>query len=465
MRYFEIIEARRNPEQNPKISVNEYIRRAVASAQPLSNTGFKNLFVSFTKLPKLGINPQSRYNTPIGIYAYPGEYVIEKTTKYGDKSSTFSMQELPFAGDQPWANIFRARSGANIIDLRQFTGAQYNLYCDKLKALLTKVPVYHQQRIDRPSVQLKLNKADADEYVYILMEDAKISARSMTPGGMFWYVTMRLSEDLGSTNNAVAWTEIFRRLGIDGFVDPGIGIIHPSEPIQAVFFGGNAIDLLDRVPNKYSPDILKQRQADGKKSHEIISSRMKEFNQYAKDKNLPSLYVFLHVLGNKAPPYFKRLNEETRLELLKKYPSLFYYIESVATPEEFKMAFELHPEIIGKLDSIERFVTLEEFNPLLKKAIKNHSFLGRGQTKRQFAKDIWYALTSFSNKENLHKQTDIFKSLIDIFPLIWEYFYNEFGAEHLDRDVVEYALKIAERDNYDKGNIKHIKRVLRNNYN
>ena len=47
----EILEARKNPEQNPKISVNEYIEQALARAEPLGDTNFKNLFVSFTGLP------------------------------------------------------------------------------------------------------------------------------------------------------------------------------------------------------------------------------------------------------------------------------------------------------------------------------------------------------------------------------------------------------------------------------
>ena len=89
MRYFEIIEARRNPEQNPKISVNEYIRRAVASAQPLSNTGFKNLFVSFTKLPKLGINPQSHY-MDFSFQAIETAYIVLDDAEFG-KLDSYSL--------------------------------------------------------------------------------------------------------------------------------------------------------------------------------------------------------------------------------------------------------------------------------------------------------------------------------------------------------------------------------------
>ena len=52
-------EARRNPELNPKIP-------SVVNLEKYENR--KNVFVSFTQINKLGINPTSNYNTPIGIY-------------------------------------------------------------------------------------------------------------------------------------------------------------------------------------------------------------------------------------------------------------------------------------------------------------------------------------------------------------------------------------------------------------
>ena len=56
MKTIEIIEARKYPELNPKVSINQYIRRAYDAAAQLPNTNLKNLFVSFVAVPKLGIN-------------------------------------------------------------------------------------------------------------------------------------------------------------------------------------------------------------------------------------------------------------------------------------------------------------------------------------------------------------------------------------------------------------------------
>jgi hypothetical protein len=456
MRYYEIIEARRNPEQNPKISVNQYITQALASAQLLPNTGFKNLFVSFTDLPKLGINPSSRYHTPIGIYAYPAEYVIYKTTQYSNISSTMAMTALPFAGGKDWANIFRARSGANIIDLGKFTEAQYNEYCDKLKALLTKLPIeYRNQPLDSDT---------ATKYIDKLMDAANKSARVNTPGGKFWYVTLRLSEVMNTNRTTIAWNEIFRRLGIDGFVDPDREIIHPSEPTQAVFFSGRAVELLDTVANKYSPTKMKSRQEVGSTFNEIFTTNMRLMRQFLNDNNIQALITFLHAKGDSAGKYFKRIDTKTRLDLIKTDASLFGNIHKVATPEEFKTAFLIRPQIIGNLHSLDKLVPLDEFKLLLKKVAADNVESMEDRDRREIANDIWWLLRNSYGLDNLHEQTDLLKSLIDFYPRVWSKFYDEFGVERLDRDILEYALKVAKRENYSEEVLDDIRSVLYNSY-
>ena len=37
------------------------------------------LFATYTRIPKLGIYPASGYNTPLGIYSYPIQYIIDHT--------------------------------------------------------------------------------------------------------------------------------------------------------------------------------------------------------------------------------------------------------------------------------------------------------------------------------------------------------------------------------------------------
>jgi hypothetical protein len=92
MRYREISEARKNPEQNPKVSINQAIRQRLNKTKDKIDGAITNLFVSFTEIDKLGINPGSRYDTPLGIYAYPAKYVMHRIGNEREAA------RLPFAG-------------------------------------------------------------------------------------------------------------------------------------------------------------------------------------------------------------------------------------------------------------------------------------------------------------------------------------------------------------------------------
>ena len=57
-----LLEARRNPEKNPHIGAWDLFFKYKDDP---------NVYISFTTIDKLGINPNSKFNTPNGIYTYP----------------------------------------------------------------------------------------------------------------------------------------------------------------------------------------------------------------------------------------------------------------------------------------------------------------------------------------------------------------------------------------------------------
>jgi len=109
-----LTEARRNPDMNPKISAYEALK-------PYSKD--ERYFISFTQLDKLGINPKSRYETPLGIYTYPlstiwEEYRVEQTRSLG--------KAVPFAGDSPYIWLVKVNPGARFIeDMYSDYGSDY----------------------------------------------------------------------------------------------------------------------------------------------------------------------------------------------------------------------------------------------------------------------------------------------------------------------------------------------------
>ena len=280
-------EARKNPHLNPKVPINWHISQHYEDAGAIPGTDIPNSFVSFTAVDKLGINPGSTFQTPLGIYAYPSWYVIRET---GDRRS---MDKLPFVGHQPYANVFSAKG--NIVDLSEMNSRQledmnyriFEMYVDYYGA---KKGSYEWEEI------------------YEYLEDqvfgpAEYRSKINTPGGRFWFSTMAVSDLIirdskywnfkkkwGTNKNPVSWNKVFREIGIDGCVDSeGQKIIHESEPTQAVFFSKKAIKDVNRYYNKYSPEDVERAESAGEQAKMLAQMSEDEYAQYVEDN--PSAFV------------------------------------------------------------------------------------------------------------------------------------------------------------------------------
>lgn len=120
-------ELRRNPSQNQLANQREhladYLRELGKSGTDITNWG-----VSMTTQPKLGINPQSKYQTPIGIYFYPARYFL----KHAD-------QGLPFMDDASNIQLFRIEGP--VLEIDDVTDAEYRQLVERLVALAPQMRV------------------------------------------------------------------------------------------------------------------------------------------------------------------------------------------------------------------------------------------------------------------------------------------------------------------------------------
>lgn len=252
-----ILEARKQHKKNVKVSINSQIEEHYYKA-PLLEHLIRNSFVSFTKLDKLGVNPSSRYKTPYGIYCYPSFYILNSTSENG--GSSLSMNNLPFAGGQPYGNIFSIKG--NILYIDKMTITEYNLYINKLRDIITT------RYSDYPELDKLLSRA---------IDRAPSNAdHSTIIGGQFWYIMWSISNSIASethkSKGPIIWNVLFRLLGIDAVIDKGIGIIHSSEPTQAVVFNLRNITNITRVKNAYSPETMLQQKLLGKMVNDTISN-------------------------------------------------------------------------------------------------------------------------------------------------------------------------------------------------
>lgn len=227
MKLRHLFEKRKNPEMNPRKGFTDVMNARLSTARELPTADTKNAFVSFTSIDKLGINPSSKYNTPIGVYAYPLQYVKDEI---GDSSTT----KLPFAGGMPYANFFSLKSDANIISSSELSRAQMNQYLDKLIKLVGN---------DAVSGALDSTHETFD--------------KATTPFGILWGVLYHLSVEY--PNSAVRWNKLFREIGIDAAIDEGKGVIHEAEPTQMVVFNTSVIEDVDRIKNVGHSEVLQAK--------------------------------------------------------------------------------------------------------------------------------------------------------------------------------------------------------------
>ena len=265
-------EARRNPDQNPKVSAYQKILDRHGRTRDRVGS-VTNLFVSFTSVDKLGINPRSKYDTPLGIYSYPSDYIIRAINP-----DTESMTDLPFAGDSPFVNLFESRGNVIVINKTFDVNRYYQLISE----------VYSNAYLSNnrsSGTRDELWKQAVDEVEMIINDAPSKAKHQRLEGGRFWYVSMEVAkiyaQQLRISKVSTAWNKLFRDIGIDGFVDTGSGIIHTSEPTQAVFFHGGAITKNERVYNRWSKESIKKGEDINRYRQKRLKGRIDELKLYA----------------------------------------------------------------------------------------------------------------------------------------------------------------------------------------
>lgn len=258
-------------EARSNAPLNSTNRRSDGISKLLQYANQGGYYATFTSIPKVGVNPNSKYSTPVGIYAYPlgdGE-IIEQ----------IENNDLPFAGDQPFINVFKVVApDEKFIGLQDDAASFQSLNTATAKWLANRLVIYRD--LSGPEQNQRMGPEMLEkfiwQYVYAWVSE---NALSKTPGGIWWGFTrvaaalIRYTDDMKTAtfkvrdlvtlcNTSIAlnnsgdikaaaplWTRLMRDIGVDGVVDYSGGIIHGNEPTQAVFFTTSALKLVDRIDN------------------------------------------------------------------------------------------------------------------------------------------------------------------------------------------------------------------------
>lgn len=218
MKLIELFEARRNPEQNPKLSLIDVLRKYKDDP---------DIYITFRSVPHLNINTRYGFNTPMGVYFYPLKAF------WNHFSSYFERGELPmrmYATEMRYCFISRYNGKGNkeIRDTNAYTHADRVRDFDELRKL--------GYDVDNAFSQIPDNQYTQNEF------------------GKFWntlnVLTQRVrgKNKLGTNLLALEKNKILRRLGYAYVSEPGgSGIIHPNEVEQGFFISAAYIQTINMV--------------------------------------------------------------------------------------------------------------------------------------------------------------------------------------------------------------------------
>lgn len=282
MKYQNLINKIDNFVKFARINVDslKYLEKFITSEE---NPKF---FFTMTEIAKIGINPKSTYQTPLGVYCYP------LTEEYYNK---LIKNTLPFAGNQKYINLFSISDSVN--NLSKYS--ETNLKNDENKLF-------------------QLYESMGKEKFDVKKEYAYNAAYLETAVSKFWNFTRLLA------GNLLKWNVLFRKLGYTNFYDPGISIIHGNEPTQAVIFDPSIIIPIESFLNPYDSDINRRKKVNfekikesdidsliGKNNTAIINNFSQILNprqilKIVQTSTTDSLYYYLNLL--KENKYLKEDN-------------------------------------------------------------------------------------------------------------------------------------------------------------
>lgn len=214
------------------MQLNERYEHIVDALMPYKDD--EDIYITFSDLLKVGINPQSKHDTPIGIYAYPLKKIWQDVEN----------DTIPFGDKRPHVHVLRA-DPSKITDVSDYDLVFYDRDKEALKsiydAIVEKFGLLNQWDED---VKRWEDEAIPD---YLIAAKMWNVSRNIAAMMSHEYIKRR---DLPKKFPPAIWNWILRRIGYEGISDKrGIGLIHPNEPQQAVFLSIRPIRLIATIDN------------------------------------------------------------------------------------------------------------------------------------------------------------------------------------------------------------------------
>lgn len=212
-------EERARSEINPKISI-------LKKLEPYSKD--ENYYLSFTDLEKIGLNPNNRFSTPIGVYAY----------SLKDLWPDWIAGDRFFGDDRKYVNLLKLNTD-KVLNLSSYSNYERDMN-------------FLKNRYNN-TVKQKVGK-DFDKFVESVKKDADLYKYD-DEASEVWGVSQAIAETdqtkIGqyTKKSTIVWNRMFRDMGYDAIIDKGSNV-HILQSSQAVFLVPSSYRLVGRLLNK-----------------------------------------------------------------------------------------------------------------------------------------------------------------------------------------------------------------------
>ena len=190
-----------------------------------------DLFVSHRSIERLGINPNFKFKSPIGIYAYPIDYDIKINT---EETTGFTGADIT-----NFIYVFKLTNG-KMLD-NSYT--ENNLKID-IKKLKTFYPDFDFNNIDFKTSKYSKSK---DSIQFKNNPNMKIPDVNIIPLTKIFTITYILSD-----KNPIKWNKLLRKLGYSGISDNGDNVINDWGRSETIFFSNKNLKIIEVINLKES---------------------------------------------------------------------------------------------------------------------------------------------------------------------------------------------------------------------
>jgi hypothetical protein len=297
---------------------------------------------TMTSIQKVGINPGSRYNTPLALYAYPvtdhtvdqlmgvfepdaaaranaGETItaakaasVAKNKADFNKGveddikliSQFTLNELyhrlPFVETAPYINFFRLQPDGVFYTSIGMTQAEYDAGMANLTAYVSQNDVGTEKRYGTPDEAMQQIVAKAMSFHRItgaLNDQKRLKVAWTTTRG--W--AQRLADQVQagdaegmSPRALVMWRRLLMEMGIKAVCDDaGTSLVHEAEPTQTAVMDTSIVEIIQQFENRTpAVDRAGRERSDlQKKEYEFnVGGNLAIVTAALKDSNTVNMY-------------------------------------------------------------------------------------------------------------------------------------------------------------------------------